>query len=43
MKLGPVTKLDIRNTARSKNIDEILESCDVIINFLITANLEAGF
>ena len=31
MKLGPVTKLDKRNTARSKKFDELSESCDVIV------------
>ena len=35
MKLGPVTKLDKRNTVRSKNFDEFLESCDVISIFPI--------
>ena len=34
MKLGPVTKIDKRNTERSKKIDEFLESCDVIAIFL---------
>ena len=35
MKLGPVTKLDKRNTVRSKKFSE---SCDVIVIFV--ANLE---
>ena len=35
MKLGPVTKADKRNTARSKKIDEFLQSCDVIVIFPI--------
>ena len=33
MNLGPVTKLDKRNTIRSKKIDEFSESCDVIVIF----------
>ena len=35
MKLEPVTKLDKRNTVRSKKIDEFLGSCDVIVVFPI--------
>ena len=35
MNLGPVTKLDKRNTARSKKIDESSESCDIIVIFPI--------
>ena len=35
MKLGPVTKIDKRNTARSKKFDEFLQSCDVIVIFPI--------
>ena len=35
MKLEPVTKLDKRNTVRSKKIDEFLESWDIIVIFPI--------
>ena len=37
MKLGPVTKLDKRNTATSKKIDDNVMSanCDAIVIFLI--------
>ena len=35
MKLGPVTKLDKINTARSNKFDEFLESCDIIVIFQI--------
>ena len=37
MKLGPVTKLDRKNKATSKKIDNdaISENCDVIVIFLI--------
>ena len=35
MKLGPVTKLDKRNTARSNKFDELSESCEVIVIFPI--------
>ena len=35
MKFGPVTKLDKRNTVRSKKFDEFSESCDVIVIFPI--------
>ena len=38
MKLGPVTKLDKRNTVRSKKIDE---SCDVIVIFPIYSQFGA--
>ena len=41
MKLGPVTKLDKRNTASSKKFDEFSESCDVIISFLIYSQFGA--
>ena len=42
MKLGPVTKLDKRNEATSKNFDDNVMSgnCDVIVVFGIRANLE---
>ena len=37
MKLGPITKLDKRNKATPKKIDNdvISENCDVIVIFLI--------
>ena len=37
MKLGTVTKIDKRNTTKSKKIDDdfISENCDVIVNFPI--------
>ena len=35
MKHGPVTKLDKRNTARSKKNDEFSESRDIIVIFPI--------
>ena len=37
MKLGPVTKIEKRHTATSKNFDYevILEKCDVIVIFLM--------
>ena len=37
MKLGPVTKLDKRNTTTSKKIDVdvISENCDIIVTFRI--------
>ena len=37
MKLGTVTKIDKRNTTKSKKIDDdfISENCDVIANFPI--------
>ena len=36
MKLGPVTKLEKRDTATSKNDDEVMSAnCDVIVIFLI--------
>ena len=38
MKLGPVTKLDKRNTVRSKKIDE---SCNVIVIFPIYSQFGA--
>ena len=41
MKLGPVTKLDKRNTARSKKIDEFSESCDIIVIFSIYSQFGA--
>ena len=42
MKLGPVTKLDKRNKATSKQIDVdvMSENCDVIVIFGFLANLE---
>ena len=42
MKLGPVTKLDKRNTAPSKNFDDGIMStnCDVIVFFRFMANLQ---
>ena len=41
MKLGPVTKLDKRNTVRSKKFDEFLAICDVIVIFLIYSQFGA--
>ena len=41
MKLGPVTKLDKRNTARSKKFDEFSASCDVIVIFPIYSQFGA--
>ena len=41
MKLGPVTKLDKRNTARSKKFDEFSGSCDVIVIFPIYSQFGA--
>ena len=43
MKLGPVTKLDKRNTATSKNVDGDVMSgnCDVIVFFLIYGQFAA--
>ena len=41
MKLGPVTKLDKRITARSKKFDEFSESCDVIAIFPIYSQFRA--
>ena len=41
MKLEPVTKLDQRNTARSKKFDEFSENCDVIAIFLIYSQFGA--
>ena len=41
MKLGPVSKLDKRNTARSKILDQFLESFDVIVIFLIYSQFGA--
>ena len=41
MKLGLVTKLDKRNTARSKTFDEFSGSCDVIVIFLIYSQFRA--
>ena len=41
MKLGPVTKLDKRNTVRSKKFDEFSESCDVIVIFSIYSQVGA--
>ena len=35
MKLGPITKLDKRNTTTSKKIDVILVNYDVIVIFPI--------
>ena len=42
MKLGPITKLDIRNKTTSKNIDYdvMSKNCEVITIFQFTANLE---
>ena len=41
MKLGPVTKLDQRNTTTSKDFDDdvIWTNCDVIIFFRFMVNL----
>ena len=41
MKLGPVSKLDKRNTARSKIFDQFSESFDVIVIFLINSQFGA--
>ena len=43
IKLGPVTKLDKRNTATSKKIDSdaMSENCDVIVFFQIYGQFEA--
>ena len=41
MKLGPVTKRDKRNTARSKKIDEFSKSCGVIVIFPIYSQFGA--
>ena len=45
MKLGEVTKLDKRNLATSKKIDDDVMSanCNVIVFFLIYGHSEAGF
>ena len=42
MKLGPVTTLNMRNktTSKQSNVDVMSEKYDVIVIFLITANLE---
>ena len=41
MKLGPVTKLDKRNTTRSKKFDEFSESSKVIVIFPIYSQFGA--
>ena len=41
MKIGPVTELDKRNTARSKKIDEFSENCDVTVIFPIYSQFGA--
>ena len=43
MKLGPVTKLDKRKKATSKEFDYtvMLKNCDVIITFLVYGQFEA--
>ena len=43
MKLGPVTKLDKRNKARSKKFDDniVSENCDVIVIFSIYSQIRA--
>ena len=42
MKLGPVTKLDTRNTTTLKIEDDVmLENCDVIVYFPIYSQLAA--
>ena len=43
MKLGPVTKLDKKNTAMSKTFESDIMSpnCDAIVTFLIYAQFEA--
>ena len=41
MKLGPVTKLDKRNTTKSKKFDEFSESCNVIVIFPIYSQFGA--
>ena len=42
MKLVPITKLDKKNMAMSKNVDNdfISANYDVIVTFLFTANFE---
>ena len=41
MTLGPVSKLDKRNTATSKKLDDDVKStnCDAIVFYLFVANL----
>ena len=41
MKLGPVTELDKRNTARSKKFDEFPENYDVTVIFPIYSQFGA--
>ena len=43
MKFGPVTKIDKRNTATSKKIDQdiMLASCDIIFIFPISGQFGA--
>ena len=43
MKLGPVTKIDKRNKATSKNVDNNLMSanCEIIVIFFISGQFEA--
>ena len=43
MKLGPVPKLDMRNTTTSKNFDDdvMSENCDVIVIFFIYGQFRA--
>ena len=43
MKLGPVTKIDKRNTATSRKFDDdvMLANCDVIVFFLIYGQFAA--
>ena len=43
MKIGPVTKIDKRNTETSKKIDDdvMSKNCDVIIVFLIYSQVGA--
>ena len=42
MKLGPETKIDMRNRKTLKNLEDnvIWESCDFVVIFQFTANLE---
>ena len=41
MKLGPVTKLNKRNTVRSKKFNKFSKSCDVMVIFPIYSQLGA--
>ena len=45
MKLGPVTKIDKKNSNIKKNDDDdiMLENCDIIVFFPICGHLGVGF